>query len=30
VPRTGTEAEAGIQPDTTLILRPRGAGGGRS
>jgi hypothetical protein len=24
-----TEADAGIQPDTTLILRPRGAGGGR-
>jgi hypothetical protein len=30
VPRTGTQAEANIQPDTTLILRPRGAGGGRS
>jgi len=25
-----TEADAKIQPDTTLILRPRGAGGGNS
>jgi hypothetical protein len=25
-----TEADTGIQPDTTLILRPRGAGGGNS
>ena len=30
VPRAGTEADARIEPDTTLILRPRGAGGGRS
>jgi hypothetical protein len=30
VPRSGTQAEARIRPDTTLILRPRQAGAGCS